>query len=179
MSGHSPYVFSPPCCYLCSLIMNNKTWCASLNKCCLLLEKMLLLLFVLLVGIKIVVFFTHLLIVVLTIYPPILEHVKDKTRHKSAIFQNGWPPFCQIWIIFTHSKLSEWKFRLNNLAVKDLKREQIINLYNYVILFTWKPKILLCLNCDYSKQTDMFLCTCCTCDCVIKKLNPGISSKWF
>ena len=25
--------------------------------------------------------------------------------HQSAIFQNRWPPFCQIWIIFTHLKL--------------------------------------------------------------------------
>ena len=25
--------------------------------------------------------------------------------HQSAIFENSWPPFCQIWIIFTHLKL--------------------------------------------------------------------------
>ena len=36
---------------------------------------------------------------------PPLKHVKDKIRHQSAIFENSWPPFCQIWIIFTHLKL--------------------------------------------------------------------------
>ena len=49
--------------------------------------------------------------------------------HPSSIFENSWPPYCQIWIIFTHLKLwivsadtisSGWKFRLNNLAVKGL-----------------------------------------------------------
>ena len=29
----------------------------------------------------------------------------DKTWHQSARFENSWPPFCQIWIIFTHLKL--------------------------------------------------------------------------
>ena len=33
------------------------------------------------------------------------EHVKDKMWHQSAIFENRWPPCCQIWIIFTHLKL--------------------------------------------------------------------------
>ena len=37
-------------------------------------------------------------------YTPI-KHVKDKMWHQSAIFENSWPLFCQIWIIFTHLKL--------------------------------------------------------------------------
>ena len=36
---------------------------------------------------------------------PPFKHVKDKMCHQSAIFENSWPPFCQIWIIFTHLKL--------------------------------------------------------------------------
>ena len=32
------------------------------------------------------------------------EHIKDKTWHQSTRFQNSWPPFCQIWIIFTNFK---------------------------------------------------------------------------
>ena len=38
-------------------------------------------------------------------YVPPFEYVKDKMWHQSAIFDNSWPPFCQIWIIFTHLKL--------------------------------------------------------------------------
>ena len=33
------------------------------------------------------------------------KHVKDKRWHKPEIFKNSYPPFCQIWIIFTHFKL--------------------------------------------------------------------------
>ena len=49
--------------------------------------------------------------------------------HQSAIFENSWPPVCQIWINFTHLKLwiasarhnFKWaKFKLNNLAVKGI-----------------------------------------------------------
>ena len=43
--------------------------------------------------------------------------------HQSAIFENSWPLFCQIWIIFTHeSQLqvgenSDWKiWRLKGWA---------------------------------------------------------------
>ena len=36
---------------------------------------------------------------------PPFKHVKDKMWHQSARFKNSWPPFCQIWIIFTHLKL--------------------------------------------------------------------------
>ena len=68
--------------------------------------------------------------------------MKDKIWHQSAIFENSWPPFCQIWIIFTHLKVwiasarhnFKWgKFRLNNLAVKGLKR--------WILLYKpWRPK---------------------------------------
>ena len=34
-----------------------------------------------------------------------LKHVRYKTWHQSARFVNSWPPFCQIWIIFTDLKL--------------------------------------------------------------------------
>ena len=77
-------------------------------------------------------------------YVPPFEHVKDKIRHQSAIFENSWTPFCQIWIIFTHLKLwiasarpttsSGWKFRLNHLAVKGLSstyRPTRRNAYNF------------------------------------------------
>ena len=30
---------------------------------------------------------------------------QDKTWHQPARFEKSWPPFCQIWIIFTHLKL--------------------------------------------------------------------------
>ena len=49
--------------------------------------------------------------------------------HQSARFEKSWPPFFQIWIIFTHLKLwvasarhnFKWvKIKLNNLAVKGL-----------------------------------------------------------
>ena len=36
---------------------------------------------------------------------PPFNHVKDKMWQQSARFENSWPPFCQIWIIFTHLKL--------------------------------------------------------------------------
>ena len=36
---------------------------------------------------------------------PPFKHDKDKMWHQSAIFENRWTPFCQIWIIFTHLKL--------------------------------------------------------------------------
>ena len=35
----------------------------------------------------------------------ILNMLKIKCDIKSAGFENSWPPFCQIWIIFTHLKL--------------------------------------------------------------------------
>ena len=33
------------------------------------------------------------------------KHVNGTLWHESAIFENSWPLFCQIWIIFTHLKL--------------------------------------------------------------------------
>ena len=36
---------------------------------------------------------------------PHFKYVKDKIWHQSARFENSWPPFCKIWIIFTHLKL--------------------------------------------------------------------------
>ena len=33
------------------------------------------------------------------------KHVADKTWHQSVRFENSWPLFCQIWIIFAHLKL--------------------------------------------------------------------------
>ena len=42
---------------------------------------------------------------VLAHYVPLFKYVKDKIWHQSARFENSWPPFCQIWIIFTHLKL--------------------------------------------------------------------------
>ena len=36
---------------------------------------------------------------------PPFKQVKDKMWHQSAIYENSWPPFCQIWIIVTHLKL--------------------------------------------------------------------------
>ena len=58
---------------------------------------------------------------------PPFKHVKDKMWHQSAIFENRWPPCCQIWIFSLtwscgsrqrDTTSSKWKFRLNNLAVK-------------------------------------------------------------
>ena len=34
-----------------------------------------------------------------------ISNVKDEWRHQPARFEKSWPPFCQIWIIFTHLKL--------------------------------------------------------------------------
>ena len=57
---------------------------------------------------------------------PPFKHGKDKMWHQSAIFENSWPQFCQICIIFTcgsrqrDTTSSGWKFRLNNLEVKGL-----------------------------------------------------------
>ena len=36
---------------------------------------------------------------------PPFKHVKAIMWHQSARFEKRWPPFCQIWIIFTHLKL--------------------------------------------------------------------------
>ena len=36
---------------------------------------------------------------------PPFKHVKAIMWHQSARFEKSWPPFCQIWIIFTHLKL--------------------------------------------------------------------------
>ena len=36
---------------------------------------------------------------------PHFNYVKDKMWHQPARFEKSWPPFCQIWIIFTHLKL--------------------------------------------------------------------------
>ena len=63
--------------------------------------------------------------------------------HQLARFEKSWPPFCQIWIIFTHFKLwitstkhnFKWKFKLNNLAVKGLS-------YRIEILPTWSCVLL-------------------------------------
>ena len=38
-------------------------------------------------------------------YISAFEPVKDKKWHWSARFEILWPPFCQIWMIFTHLKL--------------------------------------------------------------------------
>ena len=35
---------------------------------------------------------------------PAFEYVEDKTWQQSARFRNSLPPFCKIWIIFTHLK---------------------------------------------------------------------------
>ena len=32
---------------------------------------------------------------------PPFKHGKDKMWRQAATFENRWPPFCQIWIIFT------------------------------------------------------------------------------
>ena len=50
------------------------------------------------------------------------EYDKDKMWHKSAIFENSWPPFCQIWR----------KFRLNNLAGKWLIK------YIQIMVLLWQ-----------------------------------------
>ena len=61
-------------------------------------------------------------------YLPAFEHVKDRKRHQSAIFQNRWHPFVQIWVIFSCGKCqldttsSGWKFQSSNLAVTGLAR---------------------------------------------------------
>ena len=36
---------------------------------------------------------------------PHFKYVKDKMWHQPARFEKSWPPFCQIWIIFTRLKL--------------------------------------------------------------------------
>ena len=60
---------------------------------------------------------------------PHLKYGKDKMWHQPARFEKRWPPFCQIWIIFTHLKLwiasarhnFKWvKIQIDNLAVKGL-----------------------------------------------------------
>ena len=38
-------------------------------------------------------------------YLSVFKHVEDKKWHYSAKFKICWPPFCQIWISFTHLKL--------------------------------------------------------------------------
>ena len=38
-------------------------------------------------------------------YVPHFKYVKDKMWHPPARFKKSWPPFCHIWIIFTHLKL--------------------------------------------------------------------------
>ena len=60
-----------------------------------------------------------------------LERVKNKLWHQSSRFENSWPLFCHIWIIFPHLKLwiasdttySGWKlnlikFQWNKVVVK-------------------------------------------------------------
>ena len=37
--------------------------------------------------------------------PPFKHIIKAIMGHQSARFEKNWPPFCQIWIIFTHLKL--------------------------------------------------------------------------
>ena len=75
---------------------------------------------------------------------PPFKHVKDKKWHQSAIFENSWLPFCQIWIISLtwscgsrqrDTISSVWKFRLNNSAVEGLKRWN-----NFVYYKPWKLK---------------------------------------
>ena len=52
-------------------------------------------------GVAYIRFFTQLL----PHSVPLFKHVKAIMWHQSAIFENSWPPLCQIWIIFTHLKL--------------------------------------------------------------------------
>ena len=57
--------------------------------------------------------------------------------HQPARFENSWPPFCQIWIIFTHLKLwiasarhnFKWVEKFNNLAVKGLSPHDALRHY--------------------------------------------------
>ena len=51
--------------------------------------------------------------------------------HQPASYEKSWPPFCQIWIFSLtwscgsrqrDTASSGWKFKLNNLAVKGLKK---------------------------------------------------------
>ena len=49
---------------------------------------------------------------------PPFQHVENKMWHQSAIFENSWPPFCQIRIIFTHLKLRISSARHNFKWVK-------------------------------------------------------------
>ena len=59
--------------------------------------------------------------------------------YQPAWSEKSWPPFCQIWIIFTHLKLwidttsSGWKFKLNDLAIKGLG--VVLN-----ICYVWSPR---------------------------------------
>ena len=36
---------------------------------------------------------------------PHFKYGKDTMWHQPARFEKSWPPFCQIWLIFTHLKL--------------------------------------------------------------------------
>ena len=74
---------------------------------------------------------------------PTFKHVKNKTWHQSTIFQNRWPPFCQIGIIFTltltrSTTSSGSKFKLNILTGKWLNTSTVwdwkIHVAEYIIL---------------------------------------------
>ena len=73
---------------------------------------------------------------------------------QSAIFENSWPPFCQIWIIFTHLKLwiasARHNFKWVKIQIESFGGERviagiadIINPSNAKIFLykAWKPKI--------------------------------------
>ena len=67
---------------------------------------------------------------------PPFKHVKDKMWHQPARFEKNWPPFCQIWVIFTHSKLwiasASHNFKWVEIQILRLKG--------------WCPQIVASLN---------------------------------
>ena len=76
--------------------------------------------------------------------------------HQSAIFENSWPPFCQIWISFTHLKL--WIAS----AKHNFKWVKITFLIAYLSKKNWNHHkylsnlSLLCLN-NYVTVNSQFL----------------------
>ena len=80
------------------------------------------------------------------LYPFVLAHWKaafDKAWHESAIFQNRWLPFCQIWMIFTHLNVGITSARHNFKCVKIPSDSQQYVFFYYSDRYEYYYRVLI------------------------------------
>ena len=117
---------------------------------------------------------------------PAFGYVKDKTWPQSTLFQNRWPPFWQIWIIFTHLKLWIASARHNFKWVKKLAVLKTVTCGNATgHLCSFEPAFSAPIPViKWNRHTSLFAnwscanCYWCVIDSMFTKLNADKTAVW-